>query len=59
MDGGMGGGMDGGVDGRMDGGWTVSIILERDGHGRWTGWSRKVVKNERFTVQCFYFDLEA
>jgi hypothetical protein len=22
----------------------------RDGHGKWTGWSRKVVKNERFTV---------
>ena len=31
-------------------GWTVSIILERDDHGSWTRWSRKVAKNEIFTV---------
>ena len=24
-----------------DAGWTVSKILERDGNGNWTGWSRK------------------
>ena len=49
MDGGMDGGMDCGMDRGMNGhgrwvdaGWTVPIILERDGHGRRTGWSRKV-----------------
>ena len=26
----------------VDAGWTVPIILERDGHGKRTGWSRKV-----------------
>ncbi len=39
----------------MDAGWTVprETVTEggRDGHGRWTGWSRKVVKNERSTVE--------
>ena len=48
MDGEMNGRMDGGMDAGwtlgglwVDSGWTVSKILERDGHGRWTGWSRK------------------
>ena len=32
--------MDGGMDSGMHAGGTVSKNLERDGHGRWTGWSR-------------------
>ena len=38
----------------MDAGWTVprETVTEggRDGHESWTRWSRKVVKNERSTV---------
>ncbi len=36
MDGGMDDSMDGGMDGRKDAGWTVSIILDGDGHGKWS-----------------------
>ena len=28
--------MDGEMDGGIDAGWTVSKILERDGHGKWS-----------------------
>ena len=46
----------------MDAGWTVprKTVTEggRDFHGRTTGWSRKVVKIERFTVDlCYDFNL--
>jgi hypothetical protein len=38
----MGGGMDGETDDGVDSGWTVSKILEWDGHVTWMGWSRKL-----------------
>jgi Txe/YoeB family toxin of Txe-Axe toxin-antitoxin module len=30
---------------------------KKDGHGSWTGWSRRVVKNERFTVYLMDNDM--
>ena len=46
----MVGGMDGGR--RLGGRWVDGT--KRNGSRRWTRWSRKVVKIERFTVFIIY-----